>query len=149
MNRALRFAGVIGAVFLCSANAVAGMSHKVFQNSPARVFEAGIHVAEKYGTGIAVDRQDQIISFTVGNWALAGTDHLTAFFHGLPDGCGKTKPCTATKVEVKANRLSIGGFWFKTGHGDVAAFFKRLREELKRSSEPHGGAGKPTKGRKR
>ena len=121
---------------LFSTNAIAGTSYKVYENPPAPVFATTIRVAEKYGSGLAIDREDQIISFTVGSSVVSGTDHLTVFFRGLPDGCGKDKPCTATKVEVKGNRVTVGGLWFKTGRSDVTAFLERLQKELKNAPAP-------------
>lgn len=123
-------------VLSCGSTAFAKMSHAVFKNPPAEVFQATIQIAKKYGNGIAVDREDQIISFTVGSSLFSGTDHLSVFFQGLPDGCGKDNPCIATKVEVKADRVTAGGFWFRPGSADVDTFFKRLRDELKKISAP-------------
>lgn len=139
--------GTIFAIVLsCSTVALAKTSHAVFKNPPAEVFEATIHIAKDHGNGIAVDREDQIISFTVGSSLVTGTDHLSVFFQGLPDGCGKETPCTATKVEVKADRVSAGGFWFRPGSTDVYTFFKRLEAELKKmSAAPHGKTSAATK----
>ena len=133
-STAKKFGTVFAIALSCSTIALAKNSRAIFKNPPAEVFEATIHVAKDHGNGIAVDREDQIISFTVGSSLLSGTDHLSVFFHGLPDGCGKDNPCTATKVEVKADRVAAGGFWFRPGSSDVYTFFKRLEAELKKMS---------------
>lgn len=143
---ARKFGIVFLIAFSSSTTALAKTSHAVFKNPPAEVFEATIHVAENYGNGIAVDREDRIISFTVGSSLFSGTDHLSVFFQGLPDGCGKDNPCTATKIDVKADRVTAGGFWFRPGSADVDTFFKRLKAELKKmSAAPAAKPGPATK----
>ena len=87
---AMKFGIVFVIALSSSTTALAKNSHAVFKNPPAEVFEATIHVAENYGNGIAVDREDRIISFTVGSSLFSGTDHLSVFFHDLPDAAAKT-----------------------------------------------------------
>ena len=132
-----------------------GNSQKVSdspQNLPPQVFEAALRVAGKLGyTSDEVDRKAQVISFSIGPVGKAGSDHLTAFFHGLPDGCGsEDKVCTATKVEVKRCVTFSCNFWREQSGMDdenhsvkrgepsfetnVTAFFKPLQEELSKSS---------------
>jgi hypothetical protein len=143
---ATKFGTAFAIALLCSSIASAKNSHAIFKYHPAEVFEATIHIAKDHGNAIAVDREDQIISFTVGSSFLTGTNHLSVFFQGLPDGCGKDNPCTATRVEVKADRVAAGGFWFRQGSQDVYTFFKRLDAELKKmSAAPTAKASPVTK----
>lgn len=136
---------VVAAMLLSCTSAIAGMSHKVFQNPPAQVFAAAVSVAQ-HGVGTAVDAKAQTVSFSTGSsGAILGVNKLTVFVSGLPDGCGKEKPCTATNVQVQCIRVFNDTMGYRLCSGDVNKFFGRLRKELKKSPTPSANNSPPDK----
>ena len=132
-------------MLLCCPSAIAGTSHKMFKYPPAQVFAAAVRVAQR-GVGATVDAKTLTLSFSTGSsGAYLGVNKLDVFFTGLPDGCGETNPCTATKIEVKCTRVYPDTMGFRLCSGDVQNFFTRLEKELK--STPASSIAEPAPGK--
>lgn len=140
-----KMVSLVAMTLLCGTSATAGMSHKVFKNPPAQVFEAAVRVGQR-GHDADIDAKRQTVSFSTGSsGAYLGVNRLTVFLSGLPEGCGKDKPCTATEAEVKCIRVHPDTMGFRLCNGDVQRFFGRLRKELNKLPAPRANQPAPSK----